>query len=62
MGKEAWIEALHQAGYPVDLKRLSPCLRSGILLQQIVADNELGALLKALEGEYVILVLAATHS
>ncbi len=54
--KEPWIEALQQAGYPkVDaaaLKILFEYLE--FCLQQIVADNELGALLKALEGEYVI--------
>ncbi len=54
--KEPWIEALHQAGYPkVDaaaLKILFEYLE--FCLQQIVADNELGALLKALEGEYVL--------
>lgn len=54
--KEPWIEALHQAGYPrVDaaaLKSLFEYLE--FCLQQIVADNELGAMLRALEGEYVL--------
>jgi len=57
MGKKApWLEALHQAGYPkVDtepLKSLFEYLE--FCLEQVVADNELGALLKALEGEYII--------
>jgi len=54
--KEPWIEALHQAGYPkVDPQALKPLFEYlEFCLQQIVADNELGALLKALEGEYVI--------
>ncbi len=57
LGRKApWLEALHQAGYPdVDpdpLKRLVEYLE--FCLEQVVADNELGALLKALEGEYVL--------
>lgn len=54
--KEPWIEALHQAGYPkVDPQALKPLFEYlEFCLQQIIADNELGALLKALEGEYVI--------
>jgi len=54
--KEPWIEALQQAGYPkVDAAALKPLFEYlEFCLQQIVADNELGALLKALEGEYVI--------
>ncbi|WGV27653.1 magnesium chelatase subunit H [Halotia branconii] len=54
--KEPWVEALHQAGYPkVDtavLKLLFEYLE--FCLQQVCADNELGALLKGLEGEYVL--------
>lgn len=54
--KEPWIEAMHQLGYtkvdPQELKPLFEYLE--FCLQQIVADNELGAMLKALEGEYVI--------
>ncbi|MBV8886159.1 MAG: magnesium chelatase subunit H, partial [Chroococcidiopsidaceae cyanobacterium CP_BM_RX_35] len=54
--KEPWIEALQQAGYskgdPAALKPLFEYLE--FCLQQIVADNELGSLLKALEGEYVL--------
>ncbi|TVQ16913.1 MAG: magnesium chelatase subunit H [Leptolyngbya sp. DLM2.Bin15] len=54
--KEPWLQALTDAGYPnvdVDaLKKLMEYLE--FCLQQVCADNELGALLKALEGEYVI--------
>jgi len=54
--KEPWLEALHQAGYPkVDAERLKPLVEYlEFCLKQIVADNELGALLKALEGEYIL--------
>ncbi len=57
MGKKApWVESLHQSGYPKvntdDLKPLFEYLE--FCLQQICADNELGALLRALEGEYVL--------
>lgn len=54
--KEPWLEALHQAGYPkVDPQALKPLFEYlEFCLQQVVADNELGALLKALEGEYVL--------
>lgn len=57
MGKKApWVESLHQAGYPkVDTDDLKPLFEYlEFCLQQICADNELGALLRALEGEYVI--------
>ncbi|WP_448601981.1 magnesium chelatase subunit H [Thermoleptolyngbya sp.] len=54
--KEPWIEALSEAGYPKvnadDIKPLFEYLE--FCLKQIVADNELGALLQALEGEYVL--------
>ncbi|GAB4146623.1 MAG: magnesium chelatase subunit H [Cyanobacteria bacterium J069] len=54
--KEPWIEALAAAGYPKvnadDIKPLFEYLE--FCLKQIVADNELGALLQALEGEYVL--------
>ncbi len=54
--KEPWIEALSEAGYPKvnvdDIKPLFEYLE--FCLKQVVADNELGALLKALEGEYVL--------
>ena len=54
--KEPWIESLHQAGYPkVDSQEIKPLFEYlEFCLQQVIADNELGALLKALEGEYVI--------
>ncbi|HAX87861.1 MAG TPA: magnesium chelatase subunit H [Cyanobacteria bacterium UBA11370] len=54
--KEPWVEALHQLGYTkIDAQALKPLFEYlEFCLQQIVADNELGAMLKALEGEYVI--------
>ncbi|WP_088240710.1 magnesium chelatase subunit H [Calothrix rhizosoleniae] len=54
--KEPWVEALHQAGYTdVDQEALKPLFEYlEFCLQQICADNELGALLKGLEGEYVL--------
>ncbi len=54
--KEPWTEALHKAGYAkVDPEQLKPLIEYlEFCLKQIVADNELGALLKALEGEYVL--------
>ncbi len=54
--KEPWVEALHQAGYPkVDPAALKPLFEYlEFCLQQVCADNELGALLKGLEGEYIL--------
>jgi magnesium chelatase subunit H len=54
--KEPWVETLHQAGYTkVDPQALKPLFEYlEFCLQQVCADNELGALLKALEGEYVL--------
>ena len=57
MGKKVpWIEILHQLGYEnVDqeaLKSLFEYLEC--CLEQVCANNELGGLLKALEGEYVL--------
>ncbi|MBW4554891.1 MAG: magnesium chelatase subunit H [Trichormus sp. ATA11-4-KO1] len=54
--KEPWVEALHQAGYPkVDSAALKPLFEYlEFCLQQVCADNELGALLQGLEGEYVL--------
>ncbi|MDX2100423.1 MAG: magnesium chelatase subunit H, partial [Leptolyngbyaceae cyanobacterium bins.59] len=54
--KEPWIEALHDAGYPkVDPDKIKPLFEYlEFCLKQVVADNELGALLKALEGEYIL--------
>lgn len=54
--KEPWVEALHDLSYTkVDTQALKPLFEYlEFCLQQIVADNELGAMLKALEGEYVL--------
>ncbi len=54
--KEPWIEALHAAGYPkVDPEAIKPLFEYlEFCLKQVIADNELGALLKALEGEYIL--------
>jgi magnesium chelatase subunit H len=54
--KEPWIESLHQSGYKnVDIETLKPLFEYlEFCLEQICADNEVGALLKALEGEYVL--------
>ncbi|BBD62539.1 magnesium chelatase [Nostoc sp. HK-01] len=54
--KEPWVEALHKAGYPkVDGSALKPLFEYlEFCLQQVCADNELGALLKGLEGEYIL--------
>jgi magnesium chelatase subunit H len=57
IGKKApWIESLHQAGYPkVDPEALKPLFEYlEFCLEQVCADNELGALLRALEGEYIL--------
>jgi magnesium chelatase subunit H len=57
IGKKApWIDALHQSGYAkVDPDALKPLFEYlEFCLEQVCADNELGALLKALEGEYVL--------
>ncbi|MEB3830518.1 magnesium chelatase subunit H [Phormidium sp. CCY1219] len=57
MGKKApWVASLHDAGYPnVDTEALKPLFEYlEFCLQQVCADNELGALLRALEGEYVL--------
>jgi len=57
IGKKApWVEALHDLGYnKVDTDLLKPLFEYlEFCLEQVCADNELGALLKALEGEYVL--------
>lgn len=57
IGKKApWLEALHQLGYnKVDQDALKPLFEYlEFCLEQVCADNELGGLLKALEGEYVL--------
>ena len=57
LGKKApWLDALQGAGYSkVDaeaLKKLFEYLE--FCLEQVCADNELGSLLRALEGEYIL--------
>ncbi|MDT9192693.1 MAG: magnesium chelatase subunit H [Limnospira sp. PMC 1286.21] len=54
--KEPWLQALHDLGYtqidPEPMKPLFEYLE--FCLKQVCADNELGALLRALEGEYIL--------
>ena len=57
MGRKApWVKSLHESGYPQvsedDLKPLFEYLE--FCLKQVVADNELGALIQGLEGRYVL--------
>ncbi len=54
--KEPWLEALNQAGYPnVDKEAIKPLFEYlEFCLKQVCADNELGALLRGLEGEYIL--------
>jgi magnesium chelatase subunit H len=54
--KEPWIAALHEAGYAkVDPEPIKPLFEYlEFCLKQVCADNELGALIKGLEGEYII--------
>ncbi len=57
MGKKTpWVETLHDLGYTkVDQDKLKPLFEYlEFCLEQVCADNELGGLLKALEGEYVL--------
>ncbi|MEB3312501.1 MAG: magnesium chelatase subunit H [Snowella sp.] len=57
LGKKApWVEALHNMGYTkVDADLLKPLFEYlEFCLEQVCADNELGGLLQALEGEYVL--------
>lgn len=57
IGKKApWVEKLHELGYKnVDQDALKPLFEYlEFCLEQVCADNELGGLLKALEGEYVL--------
>ncbi|MBW4542638.1 MAG: magnesium chelatase subunit H [Myxacorys chilensis ATA2-1-KO14] len=56
-GKKApWVESLHQSGFKaVDEEPLKPLIEFlQFCLKQVVADNELGALLMALDGQYTI--------
>lgn len=54
--KEPWVQALHDLGYKnVDKELLKPLFEYlEFCLEQVCADQELGGLLKALEGEYVL--------
>jgi len=54
--QEPWLKALQEAGFDrVDGEALKPLMEYlETCLEQICADNELGALLQALEGEYVL--------
>ena len=54
--KEPWVAALHDLGYlNVDKELLKPLFEYlEFCLEQVCADQELGGLLKALEGEYVL--------
>ncbi len=57
LGKKApWVEALYQLGYKnVDTEALKPLFEYlEFCLEQVCADNELGSLIKALEGEYIL--------
>lgn len=57
IGKKApWVASLHESGYKnVDTDKLKPLFEYlEFCLEQVCADNELGGLLKALEGEYVL--------
>ncbi len=53
--RNPWIEALIDAGYcNVDAEAIKPLFEYlEFCLQQVCADNELGALLRGLEGEYI---------
>ncbi|TAD75847.1 MAG: magnesium chelatase subunit H [Oscillatoriales cyanobacterium] len=54
--KQPWVEALSEAGFDnVDREGLKPLFEYlEFCLQQIVADNEMASLLRALEGEYIL--------
>lgn len=57
LGKKApWVESLQESGYKeVDVDALKPLFQYlEFCLEQVCADKELGGLLKALEGEYVL--------
>jgi magnesium chelatase subunit H len=53
--KEPWVESLHSSGYTnVDGEALKPLFEYlQFCLKQVVADNELGALLLGLDGQYI---------
>lgn len=54
--KDPWVEALHNHGYKtVDEEALKPLFEYlQFCLKQVVADNELSSLLRALDGEYIL--------
>ncbi len=54
--KAPWIEALEAAGFPdVDGEAIKPLFEYlEFCLEQVCADNELGSLLRAFEGEYIL--------
>ena len=54
--KDPWTQALHDAGYTkVENDSLKPLFEFlQYCLKQVVADNELDALLSALDGEYIL--------
>ncbi len=53
--KKPWTEAIAKAGFPeVSEERLEPLFKYlEFCLKQVVADNELGALVSALNGEFI---------
>ncbi len=53
--QEPWLKALREAGYAnVNSESLKPLMEYlEFCLEQVCADNELGGLLQALEGEYI---------
>ncbi|MBE9067081.1 magnesium chelatase subunit H [Leptolyngbya cf. ectocarpi LEGE 11479] len=54
--KDPWVEALHNHGYKtVDEEALKPLFEYlQFCLKQVVADNELSSLLRALDGDYIL--------
>ncbi|PSB53092.1 magnesium chelatase subunit H, partial [Chamaesiphon polymorphus] len=54
--KEPWVESLHASGYKqVNLEEIKPLFDYlEFCLKQVCADNELGALLQGLAGEYIL--------
>jgi magnesium chelatase subunit H len=53
--KEPWVESLQESGYKtIDEEALKPLIEFlQFCLKQVVADNELGALLLGLDGQYI---------
>jgi magnesium chelatase subunit H len=54
--KDAWVESLYASGYKkVNLEEVAPLFKYlEFCLEQVCADNELGALLQGLGGEYIL--------